>query len=275
MGRSRTIRTIQAAFCAATALSVQGNAVAQTADLDTLTLTCAERTATPEDRIAACTRLIDEAFLTELSDYATAHLNRADALAAQGRPTDALGDLDTALDYDPYFYAAYILRGDTLLKIGERYRAISDFTVAAGLNPLSSEPYAKRGIALYAHKEYVQAIADLETALGYDPANEDARTTLAWILSTAPDPALRDGMRALDLLSERTAISSADQLIQAAALAEAGRTEDALALYRDLAGHSDRIPDYLRALGYDPGDDFDAALRACLDAGCRIGAPSE
>ena len=273
MGRSIPIRLMQAVLCAATMLSIQGAAIAQTADLDALTLTCAERTGTPDDRIAACTRLIDEAFLTELADYATAHLNRADAAAAKGAFNDALADLDTALDYDPYFYAAYILRGDTLLRIGERYRAIADFTVAAGLNPLSAEPYAKRGTALYAHKEYAQAIADLETALGYDATNEDARTTLAWILSTAPDPTLRDGLRALDLLSEQDAISSADRLIQAAALAEAGRVEDAVALYRDLAGDSDRISDYLRAAGYDPAPDFDATLRACLEAGCRIGAP--
>lgn len=247
---------------------------------------CLDDTADAGARARACGRLIDEAAYTDLKDYAKAHMNRALALTADGDHEAALSELDTALDYDPYSYPSYIARGGVLLRLGEPYRAIADFSVAAGLNPLEAEPYAKRGLALFAHKEFASALQDLETALTYDPGHADARRTAAWILAAAPDAALRDGEKALGLLTDGAIeiVDGGDLLVLAAAQAEAGRPDEALETYRRLAEEDPRaVPrfeGYLAAAGYFDGPEtgtFDAALtdaiHACLVAGCRIGAP--
>lgn len=243
---------------------------------------CRDSEAASDARIDACTALINGAVYTDLKDYALTHLNRGEALHESGNAQQALADLETALDYDPYLYPGYMLRGYILLTLREPYRAIADFSVAAGLNPLDAAPYAKRGLALFAHREFGSAIQDLETALGHDPAHTDARRTLAWILSTAPDRDMRDGMRALDLLDQVSA--PPDLLVLAAAQAEAGRPIDAIVTYRRLTaespGATSLYQSYLATLGFFSGtadgtysDELEAAIRRCLDVGCRIGAP--
>lgn len=264
------------------ALAPRGPANAQ--DIRSMEEVCAGVTAVAKARIDACGWLIDTAAYTDLSDYALAHLRRGRALADLDRRAEAYTDFDTALEYDPYLYAAYIARGDTLLAGGEYYRAIADFSVAAGLEPLSAEPYAKRGIALFAHREYAEAAADLESALNYDDTHAQARKTLAWILAAAPDTSMRDGVRALSLIQASAAKGAPDRMILAAALAEAGATEEAVDLYTAIAQSSEtatrRFQRYLNAAGFHDGaedgvwsPELARALRACLIAGCRVGAP--
>lgn len=255
-------------------------------DLETAELACSDRNRDAASRIEACSLLIDNAAFTDLSDYAVTHRNRAEAHHEAEDGVAAVDDLNIALDYDPYMYEAYILRGDVLLTLGEAYRAIADFSVAAGINPLSSEPYAKRGLALFAHREYASAMQDLDTALSYDPENAEANRTLAWILATAPDRSLRDGQKAMRLMEGTNSFEAPvqERLVLAAALAEFGDIEAAIEVYRGIgesgSGSVERFQKYLSAAGYFDGDQdgqftpaLDAALRACLEAGCRVGAP--
>lgn len=263
-------------------LTASPMAIAQ--DVRSMEEVCAGVVASPEARVDACGWLIETAAYTDLSDYALAHLRRGRALSSLKQLDEATADFDTALEYDPYLYAAYIARGDTLLAAGEYYRAIADFSVAAGLEPLSAEPYAKRGLALFAHREYAEAAADLDSALGYDATHSQARKTLAWILATAPDRTQRDGARALSLIQASAADGAPDRMILAAALAETGAKDEAVDLYKAIAGSSDtatrRFQSYLGAAGfYDGAEDgfwspeLENALRACLSDGCRVGAP--
>lgn len=255
-------------------------------DLSAAELACSDRNRDATARIEACTTLLDNAAFTDLSDYAVTHRNRAEAFRDAENANAAVDDLNIALDYDPYMYEGYILRGDVLLTLGEAYRAIADFSVAAGINPLSSEPYSKRGLALFAHREYESAMRDLDTALGYDSNNPEARRTLAWILATAPDPSLRDGQKAMALMEGTNSFSAPvqERLVLAAALAEFGDPEAAIEVYRGIGetgpGSVERFQKYLTAAGFYTGAQdgifspaLDSALRACLDAGCRVGAP--
>ncbi|MAO91399.1 MAG: hypothetical protein CMM78_11805 [Rhodospirillaceae bacterium] len=236
-----------------------------------------------EVRLSACGSLIEGAVYTNLSDYAVTHFNRGMALAQTGALEAAMTDLDTALDYDPYFYQAYIQRGTVLLSRDEPYRAILDFSVAAGLDPLIAEPYANRALALFANKEYAAALKDLETALKFDPTNTAARRSLAWMLSVVPDKTLRDGPRAISLIDGGQQAQT-DQVVFAAAQAESGDIDGALQTYQVLAGQdpraAQRFQTYLMAAGYYQGPidgkfspELEAALKQCLQAGCRIGGP--
>lgn len=236
-----------------------------------------------ETRLSACGSLIEGSAYTNLSDYAVTHLNRGKALAQTGALDAAMTDLDTALDYDPYSYPAYIQRGTVLLSRDEPYRAILDFSVAAGLEPLIAEPYANRALALFANKEYAAAIKDLETALKFDPTSVAARRSLAWMLSVVPDTSLRDGPRAIGLIDGGQQAKT-DQVVYAAAQAESGDIDGAMQTYQTLAGQdpraAQRFQNYLTAAGYYQGPVdgqfspiLEAALKQCLQAGCRIGGP--
>jgi tetratricopeptide (TPR) repeat protein len=245
---------------------------------------CTGEAATPEAQVDACGWLIETAAYTALQDYALAHLRRGSALDALGREAEALADFDTALEYDPYLYPAYMARGNALLAGGENFRAIADFSVAAGLEPLSAEPYARRGVALFANREYAAAITNLETALTHDADHTAARKALAWVLASAPDPALRDGARALALIQASATAGAPDRMILAAALAETGAKAEAMDLYTSIgrasAPATARFQRYLDAAGFYDGpedgvwsDVLSDAVRACLAAGCRVGAP--
>src|SRR5262249_10321915 len=50
--------------------------------------------------------------------------------------------------------------------------------------------------------EYAKAVADFNEALRLDPTFQAARSGLALLLASCPDPALRDGKRAVALATE-------------------------------------------------------------------------
>jgi len=262
------------------ALTSLGNAQ----DFEALELQCANETMSTEDRIAACTALIDQAAYTDLEDYAVAHYRRGLAYQENGDLEGASEDLDIALDYDRYNYLAYVARGDVLLRLGDAYRAIADFTVAAGLEPLEPDPYVKRAIALQAHREYAQAVDDLRFAIQLDEQHRRARRVLAWLLSTSPQVGLRNGAEAINLTSEIDQDSAAvpDLMILAAVLAEAGDIPSSMEVYTAIlerdAGARSRFERYLSTAGYLSTDASSEtalpdAIHSCLEAGCRIGAP--
>jgi tetratricopeptide (TPR) repeat protein len=106
-------------------------------------------------------------------------------------------------------------------------------------DPPPPEPTA-RGDYWIAHGDYQQALAGYEQAVGDEPENSDSLNNLAWLLSTCPDAALRDGKRAVELathacdLTERENPSFLDTL--AAASAEAGDFKAAAETQREAIG---------------------------------------
>lgn len=271
-----------------TCVLIGGAFPAGASEYDAAESLCRNADASPQERIEACSKLLEDYAYSDLSDYTITHLNRGRAYLAIKQNTAALADLDKVLEYDPFAYEGYMARGESLLALGEAFRAIADFTVAIGLEPLTSAPYAWRGTALYANREYPEAQRDLEAALKFSPNDTRAMTTLAWILSAAPDPAQRDGVRALELAKQLiagpTETSAPLQLVHAAALAESGDIDAAMALYQSLidasSGNQTRFERYLTAANFLPAKSGErekevvlSGLRSCLESGCRVGAP--
>jgi len=81
--------------------------------------------------------------------------------------------------------------------------------------------------------DYPAAVAHYETALAQNPTNADGLNNFAWLLATCPDAAVRNGSRAVQLAEQACSLTHYQTTVMlgtlSAALAEAGRFDDAIA----------------------------------------------
>lgn len=184
-------------------------------------MACGDRKATPEQRIAACTRIVasggDTAWalvargnayfdsnerdraIADYSEairlsptYALAFNNRAYAYMDKGELDQAVVDANTAIMLKPKFATAFDSRGNIFEKQGNLDRALTDFTQAIRLDPGDPATLVRRGLIYERKDDIARARADYEAALALpaggragDWAHETARQRLA-ALSTPP-----------------------------------------------------------------------------------------
>jgi len=150
--------------------------------------------------------------------YLEARLGLVDAWRAAGRPEEALAELDRAVEIAPDFADAWLARGLMLVQLG-RYREARD---------------------------------RLEEALAVHPRHVGLTDLLVRVLAASPDPAARDGRRALALVEPMLAAPPNPTLDEtvAMALAEAGRYAEAAERQRRAiaAAEQARYPEAARAL---------------------------
>ena len=93
--------------------------------------------------------------------------------------------------------------------------------------------YDERGLAWYAKREYRKAAEDFRRAIEANSQFAPAYEHLAWLLATAPEASIRDGEEAMRLADRAVALRGESDVVardvRAAALAEAGRYESAVA----------------------------------------------
>jgi tetratricopeptide (TPR) repeat protein len=123
----------------------------------------------PEQRIAACTALIEagkDAPAPELSALLT---NRAAAYWYIDKMKQAFADLDRAIALDPKNARAFRIRarGDRLN--GRLDKALADANMAVRLDPNSAESFDVRGNVFNNNGQYDRAIDDYNEALRLDP----------------------------------------------------------------------------------------------------------
>ncbi len=152
-------------------------------------------------------------------DYLEARLGLVDAYRATGRPEEALDELDRAVEIAPGFADVWLARGIMLVQLG-RYR---------------------------------EARAGLEEARMVHPRHAGLTDLLVRVLAASPDPAARDGRRALDLVEPMLGAPpnpTIDETV-AMALAEAGRYAEAADRQRRAIAAAEQAgyPDMARALG--------------------------
>jgi len=153
-------------------------------------------------------------------------------LVRAGRLEEAAEEFAAALQIDPSDAGAHSGVGLALFHEGHAAEAIIQYRVALELDPASGETHKDLGIALFQQGDAAGAIAETEKAVETSPADVQAVSNLAWMLSSAPEPALRDGARAVQLAlqaSEAAGGGNAFSLrILAAAYAQAGRFPEAV-----------------------------------------------
>jgi len=164
---------------------------------------------------------------------AAAHFNVATALTMAGRIDEAIDQYREALRLKPDYGLAHNNLGNALVSRGSSGDALRHFREAVRLDPSNAEARYNVGSLLRAGGELAEARDQFRAALALKPDWIPVVASLAWLLATAPDAALRDPADALRFaeraadLTERRDASALD--ILAAAYASAGRFDEAIA----------------------------------------------
>ena len=166
-------------------------------------------------------------------ESAAAHFNFGTALTAAGRLDEAIDHYREALRINPDYALAHNNLGNVLLGRGNSGDALRHFREALRLDPSNAEANYNVGSMLRARGDLAGALVRFRQALQLKPDWLPAVASLAWLLATAPDAALRDADQAIQFaeraadLTGRQDASAADVL--AAAYAEAGQFDRAIA----------------------------------------------
>lgn len=176
-------------------------------------------------------------------DFAVAALNLGQTLLAAGRTDEAERFLRRALRLDASLFEARSALADCLAGRGDPAAATA--VMREALDKYPKLPAARTALAdwLESQRDYAGAAAALRAGLDAIPDSPDLANNLAWLLATCPDDAVRDGDDAVRL-AQRAADATGRRnpsvlATLAAALAEAGRFDDAVATAREAAARAD------------------------------------
>lgn len=165
---------------------------------------------------------------------ARAYAEAARLLAGAGRIDPALDTFRRARDLDPELLDVRLGLGGLLLNRGDVTGAREEFHRAVEIDSGAERAWVGEAISLLASAQWAEAARRLEAGVERLPQDPALRLLLARLLAAAPDAAVRDGERALELARglhrERPSVRHAETL--AWALAETGRFEEAADLVR-------------------------------------------
>jgi tetratricopeptide (TPR) repeat protein len=140
------------------------------------TETCRNANGPNDDRIAACSRIIERN-----PNDAVAYYNRGDAYSGKVADVDrAIADLDRAITLYPKYAEAYYRRGLAYNTKGNHDREIADYSQAIALNPKYIDAYHDRGYAYKDKGDRGKADGDFEQAVRLDPNNARAFYYRCW-----------------------------------------------------------------------------------------------
>lgn len=117
--------------------------------------------------------------------------------------------------------------GCLLLQMGRAEAALPHLQWVAAQSPDSPAALVNLAAAMEANHQPREAMRWYESALQVEPKHQGALSGLAWLLATQVDDSLRDGARAVELAT-RLDEGPAQRRVRAAALAEAGRFDEAM-----------------------------------------------
>jgi tetratricopeptide (TPR) repeat protein len=252
---------------------------------------CIGATTVPDDRVSACSAVIDahaetgrklaaaycnrgyglteqrefDRALADLNEavrldpaYACGYSNRGRVYALKRDLDRAIADYDEAIRIDPSFALAYNNRGGAWLGKGDAERAIADFNTAIKLDPRLAIAYGNRGLACYRKRDFAHAVQDFSAQIKLSP------DVLAYINR---GNAYRDSEqldRAAADYGEVTKLAPTD--------ARGWRNRGMIRLYQ--GDNKGGLADYDKALQYDPADAYswNNRGRARMQVGDKQGA---
>jgi tetratricopeptide (TPR) repeat protein len=175
-------------------------------------------------------------------DNAEAHNNLGNALFQKGRVDEAALHYQRALAIRPGFAQANYNLGNYFLQKGSVDEAIVQFQKALAGKPDFIDACNNLGAALLRKGRLDEAIVPFQQALAIQPGLGEAQSGLAniaWALATSPNPAVRNGTKAVELAQQIDRFSGGGNPIVvatlAAAYAEAGRFPEAITIARRAA----------------------------------------
>jgi tetratricopeptide (TPR) repeat protein len=163
---------------------------------------------------------------------AVTHTNLGNALTGKGDLDAAVRHYTKAVKLRPDYADAHFDLANALLRKGRLDDAIAEFEKTLSIQPDDAEAHTSLGNALLQKGLLRLAMDHYEKAITRSRPSVFALNNLAWILSTCPDAAYRNGTRAIELARRADQLSQGQNPIftrtLAAAYAEAGRFEDAI-----------------------------------------------
>ncbi|MFQ5349123.1 MAG: tetratricopeptide repeat protein [Thermoanaerobaculia bacterium] len=186
------------------------------------------------DLAAAVTRYREALALMPGLDQA--EFNLAGALTMLGREEEAIGHYAALLERDPANLRTRAYRAQLLLGRGRAAAAVRDFDYILAREPSSSAAHLGVAAALQVAGLWSEARRRLEEAVARLPGEPLVSAALARLLASCPDPALRDGERAIQLAEALLAADRSPDHAEtlAMALAAAERYDEAAELQREL-----------------------------------------
>jgi Flp pilus assembly protein TadD len=163
-----------------------------------------------------------------------AESNLGQVMAMEGKPREAEEHFQAALRVKPddiptqQRYAGLLMRESRFREAVVRLRVVLTLSAKPGIRPRLD--YAN---VLHITGDLRESAVQLRRVIDEQPDSVEALNNLAWLLATAPDPALRDGSRAVEYAERASRLPAPGGICMpgtlAAAYAEAGRFEEAIA----------------------------------------------
>jgi tetratricopeptide (TPR) repeat protein len=164
-------------------------------------------------------------------DYIQACINLANALLQEGKTGEAILHYQRALQIDPASATANLNLGVILLQHQDIDDAIACLQKALQTKPDLVEAHSSLGAAFLQQGKIPEAMAQYQQALQLQPNDPATQNSLAWLLATAPDPALRNGKQAVQLAQRANELAAGKNPFilrtLAAAQAELGHFDEA------------------------------------------------
>jgi len=159
-------------------------------------------------------------------------MNLADALGRKGQPDEAMVHYEEAIKLQPNYADAYFNRGNILFAEGRIDEAMADWEKTLQIQPNDADAHTCLGNALLRRGSVKEAVAHYEKAIALAPEDSHSRINIAWVLATAPDASIRDGIKAVEFAQQAVELSGGKDpkflRTLAAAYAESGRFSEAI-----------------------------------------------
>ena len=165
-------------------------------------------------------------------DSARAHFNLGTALTMAGRLDDSIVQYRRALAINPDYAIAHNNLGNVLLMQGNASDALQQFRETLRLDPANAEAHYNVGSLARARGDWPEAVTQFRQALALNADSTATQAGLAWMLSSAPDPSLRDPNEAVRMAEHMADVTERRDAVVldllAAAYASAGRFDRAV-----------------------------------------------
>ena len=139
---------------------------------------------------------------------------------------------EEAIKLQPNYADAYFNRGNILFAEGRIDEAMADWEKTLQIQPNDADAHTCLGNALLRRGSVKEAVAHYEKAIALAPEDPHSRINIAWVLATAPDASIRDGIKAVEFAQQAVELSGGKDpkflRTLAAAYAESGRFSEAI-----------------------------------------------
>ena len=179
-----------------------------------------------------------------------AHAGLGGILFVRGQIDQSINQYESALRLRDGNAAAHFGLGRALAAKQKTDAAILHFQKALSIQPDHVAASNDLGVAFASKGEIKEAIDAWRQSLSFDPDNADAANNIAWVLATAADADLRDGVEAVELAQRAVRNGGENPVVLrtlAAAQAENGRFAEAIATCQHAQKIAEKNGDYAMA----------------------------